>query len=64
MIMRVGDIGWRQTELLNQAARSSVGFVRPWNFLDRRSCHRLAARGLLEPAIGWPDTWRLVSERA
>lgn len=54
-----GNIGWRQTELLATAERSPLGFVRPYNFLDRRACRRLVRRGMLVRAIGFPGTWRL-----
>lgn len=57
--MKKRNLGWRQTLLLMQAESSDYGFVKPWNFMDRRALRKLEKRGLLIKAIGWPDTWRL-----
>ena len=33
--------------------------IMPASFLDRRALRRLTARGVLEPALSFPDCWRL-----
>lgn len=52
-------LGARQQEMLRIAGLSRKGFVRPYTFLNRRACRRLQRRGLLVPAVGFPDTWRI-----
>lgn len=52
-------IGQRQYAVLHRARRGRSGNVMPGGFLERRACHRLTARGLLEPLISFPDVWTL-----
>jgi hypothetical protein len=56
-------IGTSQYAVIMRARRSIFkpvgGFVSPNDFLERRACKRLEARGLLAPAIGYPDCWTL-----
>lgn len=56
--MRRG-IGPVQRRLLDRAAHSPMGLVKPSGYLERRACKRLADRALLKPAWSWPDTWSL-----
>lgn len=52
--------GDRQRAMLWMALNSPQGLVIPWGgYLDRRALRRLEARGVLVPATGFPDTWRL-----
>ena len=56
-------VGAQQYAVIFRARRSIFkpigGFVSPNNHLERRACKRLAARGLLTPATGYPDCWYL-----
>jgi len=56
-------VGAQENRVILRARRSIFkpvgGFVSPNNFLERRACRRLAERGLLMPAIGYPDCWTL-----
>lgn len=53
------NLGCVQMRILQRAQMSKVGFVRPSGYLEMRAIRRLVKRGLLVPAIGWPDTWKL-----
>jgi len=56
MIVRVGAT---QAALLIRGRRTVAHTVKSFNRDERRSCHRLAARGLLKPAAGYPELWHL-----
>ncbi len=51
------NIGPVQIRIIARATGSRM--VMPADFLERRACRRLAARGILVPALGYPDCWRL-----
>jgi hypothetical protein len=40
------------------ARRGSLGYVMPKGARELRSVRGLIARGILEPAIGWPGVYR------
>lgn len=61
--MRIAQhFGARQNAMILRGRSSRLGFVRPVGYLDRRALRRLAARGVIVPAVGWPDTWKLVDK--
>lgn len=51
------NIGPVQIRIITRALSGRM--VMPADFLERRACRRLAARGILVPALGYPDCWRL-----
>jgi hypothetical protein len=53
-------IGQRQDTVIRRARRSRYSYVMPANYLERRACRRLTARGIMSPALGFPDVWRLL----
>lgn len=55
--MRLGPL---QRTLL--ARRGSLGIIRAFNYRERRSIRGLSNRGILVPALGWPDCWRVNGE--
>lgn len=55
-VMRVGE---RQYAVIFRARRSRLGYVMPGGFLERRALRRLEARGVMKPALGFPDVWEL-----
>jgi len=64
-ILESETVGTTQYAVILRARRSIFkpvgGFVSPNNFLERRACKRLERRGLLTPAIGYPDCWTLTA---
>lgn len=52
-------IGKQQSKVIERARRSKLGAVIPANFLERRACKRLVARGIMQPMISFPDVWEL-----
>ena len=63
--MSAEKVGVQQYSVIHRARRSIFvplgGFVSPNNYLERRACKRLERRGLLTPAIGYPDSWTLTA---
>lgn len=52
-------IGVRQEEILLRGRRSMLSFVMPGGRAEKRAILRLEKRGMLKPALGWPDVWEL-----
>jgi hypothetical protein len=52
-------VGPVQASLLDRVARSPLRYVAPGGFLELRAARRLAARGILVRAWGWPGLYTL-----
>jgi hypothetical protein len=51
-------LGRRQARLLDMIVTGGQSMIMPAGFLDRRALRRLTERGVLEPALSFPDCWR------
>lgn len=53
-------IGTRQAALLRRCGPLRI--ITAFNYLDRRALRRLEARGIVRPAIGWPNSWKITED--